>query len=179
MPNVDCSPFMVQSIQLDRKKQVFTFNPYNACVTKKIVNKKEHTVRFHMKDLIYNHVDRKVNDNFLICLNKIYETHGEVKSTCGTVHDYLGMTFDFSEKGKVKVDMIDHMAAMFDDFSTKFKPDDTAPNPAAEDSFAEVTADDLDTQQASEYNTFFAKGVFLTSKLVQILDPQSPRCAQA
>ena len=68
------------------------------------------------------------------------------------------MTFDFSEKGKVKVDMINYMAAMVDDFSTKFKPDDTAPNPAAEDFFAEDSNDDLDTLQASKYHTFFCKG---------------------
>ena len=70
------------------------------------------------------------------------------------------MKFDLSEKGKVKVDMIDYMAAMVNDFSTKFKPDDTAPNPAAENVFTECTADDLDTQQAVEYHTFVAKGLF-------------------
>ena len=78
-----------------------------------------------------SHVDIKLNNKFLIWLNKIYGTHGEVKVTRGTVHNFLGMTSDLSEKGKVKVDIIDYMAAMVDGFSTKFKPYDTAPNPAA------------------------------------------------
>ena len=66
----------------------------------------------------------------------MHGTHGEVKATRGTVHKYLRMTFDFSEKMKVKSDMIDYIASMVDDFSTKFKPDYTAPNPTAEYLFA-------------------------------------------
>jgi hypothetical protein len=43
------------------------------------------------------------------------------------------MTFDFSEKGKVEIDIINYMEAMVDDFSTVFKPSDTAPTPAEAD----------------------------------------------
>ena len=89
-----------------------------------------------MEKFMSSHMDSKVNDNFLMWLNNIYRTHGEVKSTCGTFHDYLGMTFNLSEKGKVKVYMIDYMVEMVNDLSAKFKPYDTAHNPAAEDLFA-------------------------------------------
>ena len=44
-----------------------------------------------------SHMDSKVNDNFLILLNKMYETHGEVKATCGTFQEYLVLKFDLSE----------------------------------------------------------------------------------
>ena len=134
-----------------------------------------------MEDLLSSHVDRKVNDKILMWLNKMYGNHGEVKATRGTVHDYLGMTSDFSEKGKVEVDMIDYMATMVDDFSTKFKLDDTTPDPTAEDFFSEGTTDDLDTQQAAEYHTIILlrRDCFLASKLIHILDPQSPLCAHA
>ena len=70
----------------------------------------------------------------------MYGGYGEVKSTRGKIHDYLGMTFDFSEKGKVKIDMIDYMSSMVDDFSVDFKPGDTAPTPAAPDLFADRSA---------------------------------------
>lgn len=65
-----------------------------------------------------SHKDRKVNDGYEKWLNKMYSNHGEVNTTRGNFHDYLGMTFDFSEKGKVKIDMIDYMEAMVNDFST-------------------------------------------------------------
>jgi hypothetical protein len=70
------------------------------------------------------HVNSKVNDEFLKWLNKMYGEYGEVKATQGPVHDYLGMTFDFSQKGKVIVDMIDYITAMVNDFPTKLKPTD-------------------------------------------------------
>ena len=75
--------------------------------------------------------------------------------------------------------MIDYMDAMFDNFSIKFKPDDTSPNPESEDLFVYGTTADLDTQKAAEYHTFFRRYCSLTSDIVQILDPQSPLCSHA
>lgn len=64
----------------------------------------------------------------------------EAKATSGPVHDclqYLGMMFHFSEKGnKVKIDMIDYMESMFNNFPTKFKPTDVAETPAVDNLFA-------------------------------------------
>jgi hypothetical protein len=103
----------------DLEKLGFEFNPYDPCVANRMVNGKQHTVRFHVDDLMSSHVDPKVNDEFLIWLNKMYGSVAEVKATRGKIHEYLGMTFDFSEKGKVKIDMIDYMKAMVNDFPTK------------------------------------------------------------
>ena len=125
-----------------------------------------------MDNLISIHVDSKVNDKyFLIWFNKIYGTHDEVKATYGTVHKYLGMIFDLYDKGKFKVDMIDYMAAMVNDFSTKLKPYDTAPNSAPEYLFAEGTTDDLDTQQATEYHTLVVKGLFACKRACPDIGP--------
>ena len=144
----------------DLEGQGFEFNPYDPCVANRTVNGKQHTVLFHVDDLKSSHVDSKVNDKFLKWLNEMYGGHGEVKATRGKIHDYLGMTFDFSEKGIVKVDMIDYMAAMVDDFSTKFEPDDVAPNPAAEDLLTVGDSEDLEKEQADEFHTLIAKGLW-------------------
>ena len=55
-----------KKFKLDIDKQGFKFNPYDACVANKIVNKKQHTVQFHMDDLMSSHEDSKVNDKCLI-----------------------------------------------------------------------------------------------------------------
>jgi hypothetical protein len=107
-----------------------------------------------------SHVNKGVNDDFLIWLNNMYGEHAEVKATRGHVHDYLGMTFDFSKPGKVVVDMLDYMNAMVDDFSVKFKPEDIATSPAAEDLFAKGTSANLKKQEAEEYHTTVAKGLW-------------------
>jgi hypothetical protein len=70
------------------------------------------------------------------------------------------MTFDFSETGKVKIDMINYMEAMVDDFSANFKPSDIATSPASEDLFSAGESDALDEQRSEEYHTFVAKGLF-------------------
>jgi hypothetical protein len=107
-----------------------------------------------------SHMDASVNTVFEKWLNKLYGHHGKVTTTRGKIHDYLGMTFDFSEEGKVKIDMIEYMGAMVDDFSTHFKSTDIAPTPAAEDLFAEGDGNELDKQRAEEFHTFVAKGLF-------------------
>ena len=136
------------------------FNPCDACVAKKQVFGKQHTIQFHVDDLMCSHmVDKKVNNRFLKWLNKMYGKYGEVKATRGHKHDYLGMTFDFSEKGKVKIDMIDYMAAMVDDFSTEFKPNDKVSCPAGDDLFNVGTSKPLDADKAAEFHTFVAKGL--------------------
>ena len=94
----------------------FVFNPYDACVANRMVDGKQHTVRFHVDDLKSSHVNASVNDEFYKWLNKMYGQYGDVTQHRGKVHDYLGMNFDYSEKGKVKVDMIDYVAAMLDEF---------------------------------------------------------------
>jgi hypothetical protein len=87
----------------DLEGEGFVFNPYDACVANRQVNNKQHTVRFHVDDLMSSHVDIKVNDEFERWLNKMYGAHGAVKVTRGKIHDYLGMTFDFTTPGKVKI----------------------------------------------------------------------------
>ena len=84
---------------------------------------------------------------------------GDVTQHRGKVHDYLGMNFDFSEKGKVKIDMIDYVKAMLDEFPVELKDDDTAPTPAPENLFAPSEGEDLDKSMAETYHTFTAKGL--------------------
>ncbi|MGC8532992.1 MAG: hypothetical protein ACP5M1_13235, partial [Acidiphilium sp.] len=106
------------------------------------------------------HVDTKINDNFEKWLNKMYGAHGEVKTTRGKVHDYLGMVFDFSQEGQVKVDMVDYISNMVEEFPMNLKPTDTAPTPASEALFAEGDGPKLDKDKAELFHTFVAKGLF-------------------
>jgi len=149
-----------QKFKADLEQAGYKFNPYDACVANKRIRDKQHTIAFHVDDLMCSHKDPYVNNNFEKWLNKMYGKHGEVKVTRGHKHDYLGMTFDFSEKGKVQIDMIDYMASMVDDFSTKFKTTDTAKTPAADNLLDVGTSEPLEAEQAAEFHTFVMKGMF-------------------
>ena len=144
----------------DLEEVKFKFNRYDPCVANRMIRGSQHTIRFHVDDLMASHMNSRVNDVFGEWLNKKYGAYGQVKVTRGKVHEYLGMRFDFSEKGKVKIDMIDYIASMIDDSSIELSASDTAPTPAAEDFFAESTGQKLNDQQREEFHTIVAKGLF-------------------
>ena len=149
----------------------FVFNPYDPCIANKIVNGKQHTIRFHVDDLMCSHVDQNVNTKFLLWLDSKYGTYGSVKATRGKIHDYLGMIFDFSEPGKVIIGMTDYMNAMVDDFPIDFKPSDTATTPAASDLFAKGDSSPLNKEQAEVYHTFVAKALFACKRARPDIQP--------
>ena len=62
-------------------------------------------MRLHVDDVMSIHINPKFNDKFKSCINLNYGKHGEVKANRWKVHEYLGITFDFTEKEKVKIKM--------------------------------------------------------------------------
>ena len=78
----------------------------------------------YFSDLMSGHVDPKVNDDFENWLNEMHGNYSKVKSVRGPTHDFLGVIYDFSEPGKVKLGMIDYIQQMLDDFSVSFDEKD-------------------------------------------------------
>ena len=152
--------YWYKKFRADLEGQGYVFNPYDPCVCNKMVDGKQHTVVFHVDDLMGSHVDPEVNTQFLKWLNEMYGAHGEVKAKRGPVHDFLGMTFDFSDDGIVKVDTIDYMCDMVDDFSIPLSESDVAPEPAGPDLFTVRESDELEREQAEEFHTVVAKGLW-------------------
>jgi hypothetical protein len=74
-------------------------NPCNPCVANMMVNKNQHIITWHVNDLKSNHIDPKVNDNYLLCLIGKYASDniGEIKAVKEKKHFLL--------LGVVKVDM--------------------------------------------------------------------------
>ena len=63
------------------------------------------TVVRHIDDLKVSHMDAKEVEKFI---QQMEETFGEdtpLTVSCGKIHDYLGMTLDFRNKGEVRIDM--------------------------------------------------------------------------
>ena len=90
-----------RKLQKDLEGIGFKFNPYNPCIANRIIYKKQQTIRFHVDDIKSSHADAKVNDLFLDWLKETYGKIGEIKTTRGKMHTYLGMIFGYRTKGKV------------------------------------------------------------------------------
>jgi len=74
------------------------------------------TVMWHVDDAKSSHVDGKVNDLFIAWLKKEHGQLGEVKSSRGKRHDYLGMVLDCSKDGHLAVDMVNYIKKMVAEF---------------------------------------------------------------
>ena len=69
-----------RKFRVDLEANGFVFNPCDAHVASKTINRKQQTIRFH-DDVMSSHVDTKVNDDFEKWSNEVCGKHGEVKST--------------------------------------------------------------------------------------------------
>ena len=108
----------------------FAVNPYDECVVNKTINGKQCTILWHVDDLKISHVDSKVVDSVLGKLGERYGKDASLVRTRGKVHEYLGMTLDFSSKGEVMIKMYDNEDEIVDG-----APDDMeghATSPAAD-----------------------------------------------
>jgi hypothetical protein len=104
------------------------------------VNNQKLTISWHIEDLKISHMEPKTVDDFLAWLKETYAQIGELKSTRGKQHDYLGMTLDYGVPGQITIDMVDYVKSM-----VSFFPDT------------------LEKPKVSAY-TMVAKGLFLCKR---------------
>ena len=86
----------------------------NSCVVNKIINGKQCTIIWHVDDLKLSHIKQSVLEDIA---NKLNSKYGQVMPLvihCGKVHNYLGMTIDYSEDGKVKFLMCNYVDRVLD-----------------------------------------------------------------
>ena len=140
----------------------YKVNPYDPCVANKTINNKQHTISWHVDDLKSSHVDSKVNDNFHKWLQLEYGKISEVSATRGKKHTYLGMTLDYTTPGEVKVDMIDYVEKMLEEFPMNLKG--KVSSAANENLFRVDVGKRLDSLKGEVYHTFVAKSLFLTKR---------------
>ena len=87
----------------------FKFNVYDPCVASKMVDGKQHLIRFHVDNVLSSHVNEKVNDQFAEWAQKTYGKLKPMEVVRGKIHTFLGMTLDFTIKGECHVLQEDHI----------------------------------------------------------------------
>ena len=137
-------------------------NPYDPCVMNKMVNGKQCTVLWHVDDLMVSHVEQAVLDDLVTKLNDRFGSHLPVVAQHGDVHDYLGMTLDFSDTGKVKIIMDDFVQKLLSELPTDDYWQGIAPDPAATSLFnVRNTSPKLNQRDADLFHSTTAKLLFL------------------
>jgi hypothetical protein len=152
----DLSGFLVNKLG-------FQSNPYDSCVVNKMVDGKQCTAIWHVDDIKISHVDQSVLDVVAQSLSDRYGKHKPLTVHRGPVHDYLGMTIDYSEAGKVKFIQKDYVEGILDEAPTDF--DGTATSPAANHLFkVNDDAEKLDDEQAATFHRLTAKILYLCKR---------------
>ena len=161
---LEASLLWYKKLRGDLEGHGFVFNPYDPCIANKMVRGKQQTIRFHVDDLLSSHVDARVNDEFHHWMNKTYGHFKPVTCTRGKEHTYLGMTLDFSRKGKVKIRMDDYVDRMLEEFPVKFKEDEIQETPASTTLLEPGKGTDLDPKRKEVFHSFVAKALFLSKR---------------
>lgn len=141
----------------------FILNPYDNCVANKMINGNQCTVVWHVDDIKISHMEEKVVDSVLNDLDKQYGKEAPLVVTRGKIHEYLGMTLDYSIPGTCRIGMYDYVDEMLDDL-----PDDMqgeAVTPAAHHLFSvDEKAIRLDEDKAQFFHHLTAKLLFLSKR---------------
>ncbi len=85
----------------------YEINPYNPCIANKMVNGSQMTIRWHIDDLMISHLKQ---EEIMQMIQQIKDIDGDnLKENAGTVHDYLGMTFNYLFDKEVQINMWDYI----------------------------------------------------------------------
>ena len=117
----------------------FEFNTYYPCVANRIKFGRQHKVILYVDYVMFSHIKPKANYKLKECINYNYSNNGEVKANRGKLHEYLGTTFDFTEKGKVNINRDDYVERMISYFPMKISKSDTDLTPSGNNIFEKVT----------------------------------------
>jgi hypothetical protein len=145
----------------------FELNPYDQCVANKDIDGNQCTILWHVDDLKISHIDSKTVDMILDKLNEKYGTkEAPLTVTRGKVHDYLGMTLDFTEEGKVMIKMDDYVEGILEEARDDMSGESATP--AADHLFTVNEEPDsehmLSTDDSEYFHTMTAKLLFLSKR---------------
>ena len=125
---------------------------------------------WHVDDLKVSHVDPAIVTKMADWLKSTYERlfedgSGQMQIARGKIHEYLGMTLDFTIRGELKITMIPYVKEIVKLFSEYDKSTSIAATPAAEHLFkVNEDSEPLTQRQMTIYHNFVAKCLFLTKR---------------
>jgi hypothetical protein len=129
----------------------------------KMIEGKQCTILWHVDDIKLSHIDDEVNEEIIEKLNGVYGKEAPLVVTRRKVHDYLGMTLDYSVDGQCKVIMKDYVEATLEALPNDM--DGEAATPAAHHLFeVNEDRDKLDEQTSEMFHHNTAKLLFLSKR---------------
>ena len=99
----------------------FTINPYDHCIANKTVNGHQCAIVWHIDDLKISNLQERVVKDMIQHLNKECSSHDPMTVSNVKIHDYLGMTLDYTRDGTLKDDMIAYIEGILEEVPQDMK----------------------------------------------------------
>ena len=144
----------------------YEVNPYDGCTFNKMVDGDQLTIQFHVDDLKCSHRDQQVLEDVIDMLNNKFRTKTqELSVTRGTVHDYLGLTIDYTNSNYVKFTMYDYLEDILKEADEKGDMNGTAVTPANDGLFTvDKSSPRLSKDQADYFHRVTARFLFVAKR---------------
>jgi hypothetical protein len=129
-----------------------------------MIDGKQCTIIWHVDDLKMSHVNAEVLEKIIKRLDEKYGKEAPLMVNRGTVHEYLGMTIDYSEKGKVKFIMKNYIENLLDEVPEEMLGH--AATPAANQLVFTVNdkAKKISDEDLEKYHRLTAKLLYLSKR---------------
>ena len=117
-----------------------------------------------MDDLKLSHLQQQELDNFIDHLNDIFGSEGKLRvALYGKIHEYLGMTIDWSVDEKVILAMYDYLEVILAQAPDDFDGEDVSPS--VSDLFQlDEACKKLDTPRADMFHCFVARFLYVAKR---------------
>jgi hypothetical protein len=136
----------------------YSENPLDNCVFNKTVNGVQTTILLYVDDLKIMSVDNEEIHRVVQCLQREYKT---VTVRTGNVHNYLGMTFDYSKRRSVKITMLGYIKDLLVLTGTVGE----ARTPATENLFEIKDSPPLSADKKQELHSYVMKLFYLAKRV--------------
>ena len=124
------------------------------------------TVQAHVDDLICSHKDQCVLDNLIRELNGVFGREKKLKETKGDVHEYLGLTIDYSMPGNVVFSMFNYLEDIIVEAPLDLKVGPKHKTPASGKLFhVDETSPLLNTEKAELFHQLVAHLLFASKRV--------------
>jgi hypothetical protein len=128
-----------------------------------MINGKQCTILWHVDDLKISHVDEDVVTDVINKLSAEFGKEAPLTINRGKIHEYLGMTLDFTEPGVARITMQQYIENILKEMPEEMAG--VAPTPATNGLF-EVNPDGekLDTEKNEFFHHVVAELLFLCKR---------------
>ena len=143
----------------------FKDNPYDPCTMNKIINGKQATIQWYVDDVKISHAEEEVVGDIIELMNGTFGKVAPLTGSIAKVHEYLGMTIDYANKGRVCFSMFDYMSDIVDNLPEHLQTNRNTATPAADHLFdVNPDAEKLNAERAEEFHHYVAKLLFASKR---------------